>query len=228
MTITIQTPTNKLENSKSFYERLGFTKLNEENPLVYTDGKAVIEVNPDRFARAGISCYKESWKDEVEKLKAITTVTEIEGGHLLSDPSNVWIYLVEGTPSYTINPSETSFSVLGNYAGLSLETADFKRSEAIYTTIGFTLTSGGGEHPWASFSSGEFTISLMGPMYCPHLFFNPSMTYFNGGKNLPVIERIRSLEIPITEEITHFNKEGIVDNIIIRDPGGYGFFVFND
>lgn len=46
--------------------------------------------------------------------------------------------------------------------------------------------------------------------------------------NLAIIQKIRDLQIPITEEITHFNKEGIVDNIIIRDPGGLGFFIFND
>jgi hypothetical protein len=68
----------------------------------------------------------------------------------------------------------------------------------------------------------------MKPLTCLHLFFNPSLTYFNGGNNLAVIENIRKLGIPITEEITHFNKDGIVDNIIIRDPGGFGFFVFND
>ena len=63
---------------------------------------------------------------------------------------------------------------------------------------------------------------------CPHLFFNPSLTYFNGAKNLSIIQQIKTLQIPITEEITHFNKEGIVDNIIIRDPGGLGFFLFSD
>ena len=54
------------------------------------------------------------------------------------------------------------------------------------------------------------------------------MTYFNGQKNLAIIEEIRELNIPIAEEITYFNSEGTVDNIIIRDPGGYGFFIFND
>jgi len=68
----------------------------------------------------------------------------------------------------------------------------------------------------------------MQPYSCPHLFFNPSMTFFNGKENLQIIERIRNLDIPITEEIREFNKEGIADNIIIRDPGGYGFFIFSD
>ena len=52
---------------------------------------------------------------------------------------------------------------------------------------------------------------------------------FNGKENNPkVIQNIRNVGIPIAEEITTFNKEGIVDNIIIQDPGGYGFFIFND
>jgi hypothetical protein len=69
----------------------------------------------------------------------------------------------------------------------------------------------------------------MKPFSCPHLFFNPSLTFFNGKENNPkVIQKIRDLNIPITQEITAFNEEGLVDNIIIRDPGGLGFFVFND
>ena len=45
---------------------------------------------------------------------------------------------------------------------------------------------------------------------------------------MEIIEKIRELNFPITEEITHFNDQGIVDNIIIRDPGGFGFFLFSD
>lgn len=71
-------------------------------------------------------------------------------------------------------------------------------------------------------------VSLMRPLNCPHLFFNPSLTYFNGGRNPEVIAAIRKAGVPISEEITHFNSRGEVDNVILRDPGGYGFFVFND
>ena len=56
---------------------------------------------------------------------------------------------------------------------------------------------------------------------------------------LKVLERLDRLEVdgkdhsPLLSniciwKITQFNKEGIVDNVIIRDPGGYGFFIFND
>lgn len=227
MSIVIHTPVNSPEQSYAFYESLGFKQVSD-SPRVYTDGKAIIEVNPDRFARPGMKCFKASWQREAEQLRTVTNVVAISNGYLFSDPSNVWIYLIEGEPGYDTTTGEKSFSTLGNYAGLSFETTDVQRSQMIYTILGFTRTSGSAEQGWASFERNGFTISLMAPLCCPHLFFNPSITYFNGGNNLPVIAKIRELNIPITQEIAHFNKEGIVDNIIIRDPGGYGFFVFND
>ena len=63
---------------------------------------------------------------------------------------------------------------------------------------------------------------------CPHLFFNPSLTFFNGENNLKIIDQINNLNIAVTEEITVFNEDNIVDNIIIRDPGGLGYFLFSD
>ncbi len=229
MTILLHTPTNQLANSQAFYEQLGFRRLPHESLVLYTDGKALVEINPDRFARAGIKCYQASWRTEVDRIRERMAVTELDGGgYLCSDPSGVWIYLMESEPNIDFTPAEQSFSTLGNFMGLSLETTDFARSAAFYDNLGFSKTMGSAEQGFAVFQNGEFGISLMRPQACPHLFFNPSMTYFNGGKNLPVIERIRELGIPIVEEITHFNKEGIVDNIIIRDPGGFGFFVFND
>ena len=54
------------------------------------------------------------------------------------------------------------------------------------------------------------------------------MTYFNGGKNLPNIGKMREAGIEFAEEITHFSSDGVADNVIIRDPGGLGFFIFND
>ena len=228
MTTVIHTPTNQLANSVTFYEQLGFRRVVHEKLVLFTDGKALVEINPDRFARAGIKFYGASWREEVARVRAETAVTELEGGYVFSDPSGVWLYLMEWEPEVDFTPAEPAFSVLGNFAGLSLETTDFSRSAALYESLGFSKTMGSFEQGFAAFQLDDFGLSLMRPLACPHLFFNPSLTYFNGGHNLPVIERIRALGIPIAEEITQFNKEGIVDNVIIRDPGGYGFFIFND
>ena len=125
--------------------------------------------------------------------------------------------------------AEASSSVLGNYMGLSLETPDMDKSAQLFEILDFKAVMGSAEQGWVVFQNADgLGISLMKPMSCPHLFFNPSLTYFNGQNNLAVIEKIRALDIPITEEITHFNEENKVDNIIIRDPGGLGFFLFSD
>jgi len=227
MLITLHTPTNALANSIDFYHRLGFKQISE-TPVLFTDGKALIEINPDRYARAGIKLYGTDWQREIDLLNMITPVTRSSDVSLLADPSGVWIYLSKSPVDVDFNPEESCFGTLGNFAGLSLETTDLKRSSAIYEALGFKLEGGSPEAGYLAISLDGCTINLMRPLSCPHLFFNPSMTYFNSGKNPGVIQKIREAAIPIAEEITHFNKDGIVDNVILRDPGGYGFFVFND
>ena len=225
----VHTPTNDLKKSLEFYKKLEFKVLPDKTRTLVTDGKAVIEINPDRVARAGVKLYRKSWKKEITQLKKLTNVHKTKEGFLLSDASNVWIYLLEGESSVKHKATEVPFSVLGNYAGLSLETLDMERSAATWKALGFEI-NGSPDQGWvACKNEDELMVNIMKPLMCPHLFFNPSLTYFNGKENNPkVIKKIRSLKIPIAEEITHFNDKGVVDNIIIRDPGGYGFFIFND
>lgn len=227
MQATIQTPTPRLEASKLFFSTLGFQQFSE-NPLIYSDGKAYIEINPDRYARAGIKLYKNSWQDEVKKLATITYVKETKEGYLLNDSSGAWINLHEGELTMALPQSENSFSVLGNSMGISLECIDAQKSYEIFEILGFQPIYGSLDNGFVVMAIGDFGVSIMKPLTCPHLFFSPSLNYFNGAENLQVIQKIRDLKIPITEEITYFNKDGIVDNIIIRDPGGLGFFIFSD
>lgn len=227
MKTIVQTPTSRLIDSIAFYEKLNFEKIAEETSVFFSDGKFIMEVNPDRFSRAGIKLYRNSWSSVLTDLKKLTDVVDIEGGFLLSDPSGCWIYLMENEKDFAL--CEERNTVLGNFAGLSLESTAMKKSCAIFSLLGFKKTMGDEESAWVVLVNEDgIGVSVMRPMSCPHLFFNPSLTYFNSGKNPEVIAKVRSLDIPITEEITHFNKEGIVDNIIIRDPGGFGFFLFND
>ncbi len=228
MQCIIHTPTNKIENSLDFYKRLNFKLISNKNLTLVSDGKALIEINPDRFARAGIKLFKNSWKEEIKQLEKLTAAIPNKNGLQLTDPNGVWIYLVENTLDIDYKAEEKCYGLTGNFNGLSLETSDMVKSMEFYSILGFSQSNGSIEHGWLSLDNNGFFISLMKAMLCPHLFFNPSMTYFNGKENMAVIEKIRATEIPIAEEITYFNKEGVADNIIIRDPGGYGFFIFND
>ncbi|MFK7774783.1 MAG: VOC family protein [Saprospiraceae bacterium] len=229
MNTILQTPTNDLRQSLDFYKKLNFKILSAENPTLVTDGKTIIEINPDRFARAGVKFYKNNWATTVEQLQKTVNVLSIENGYLLSDQSGVWIYLMESNSTVNFDLSAVDNSTLGNYAGLSLETTDIQKSIETWEILGFSKTMGSIEQGWVAYENQDkMGVSFMQPNSCPHLFFNPSLTYFNGKDNLSIIARIREAGISITEEITHFNEKGIVDNIIIRDPGGFGFFIFSD
>ena len=229
MPIHVITPTPSIENSLSFYQKLNFHVVPNIEEHYVTDGKVLIEIDPNRYIRAGIRMYDVDIAAITEAIQPYAKLLKTDDGAQFTTPSGTYVYLHEKPSSYTLEPSEAPFSTLGNFAGLSLETSDLERSVKIWEALGFSHTSGAIEQGWITLTHHEgLGVSLMPPNTCPHLFFNPSLTYFNSGKNLEVIEQIRLQNVPITEEITEFNKEGIVDNIIIRDPGGYGFFVFND
>jgi hypothetical protein len=226
MKAIIQTPTSNLENSLSFYTKLNFKNLG--NNLV-TDGKVIIQINDHQFARAGIKFYNKDWTSILSALKELVSIIETEESYLFAMPSGTWISLMKTDFKLEFTIEEKSFSVLGNYAGVSLETTDINKAIKIVEILDFSKTMGDIEQGWLAFTNKTgFGISMMTPNSCPHLFFNPSLTYFNGKENLNIISKIRNLKIPITQEISHFNKEGIVDNIIIRDHGGLGFFLFSD
>lgn len=225
MKTLIHTRSNDLQNSISYYERLDFKVISESGPVIVSDGKAFIEISESQYARPGLKIYNPDCKATIAELKKLTTVKPDKNGHLLSDANGTWIYLSEEELGFDVDPKEVSTSVLGNYMGICLETIDSGKSSRILKALGFKQPS----PDWPSFTSEHgFTVTLFEPNNCPHLFFNPSLTYFNGKYNLNVIEKIRKLNIPITEEITHFNDQGIVDNVVLRDPSGLGFLVFND
>lgn len=225
----IQTPTSDLSKSQDFYKKLGFTFLSDSDPCIVSDGSVIIEINPERYARAALILKDTSWQDVAEQLEKITDLVETNDGYLINDPSGGLIYLVETEDFEEFESVEKSSSLLGTFAGISFETIAIKRSIEIWKVLGFTKEQGDVSQGWVSLSNEDgFGVSFMIPNMCPHLFFNPSLTYFNGKDNIEIISKIRKLEIPITEEITVFNTENIVDNIIIRDPGGYGFFIFSD
>lgn len=228
MSITINTPTNDLKQSKAFYSALNFIALSASAPVAFTDGRFIVEINPDRYSRAGLNMYKDSWSAEADLLKQKTVVHKTEDGYLLNDLNGCWIYLKE-KPFPFNSMSEEVDTLVGNFSGLSLEASDMHKSLAIWEMLGFEIKMGGPDKGYVVLAHADgFGLSLMQPLTCPHLFFNPSMTFFNGKDNLNLIAKIREAGIPFAEEITHFNKENIVDNIIIRDPGGYGFFIFSD
>ncbi len=228
MQTLIHTPAINIKDSLSFYLNLNFKAVLEQ-PFIVSDGKFAIEINPDKHARSGIKIIKESWDEEIKSLPETYPSFKIENGYLIRDNNGVWIYLIESKNHvYTIEDKENA-SHLGNFMGISIETTSVETSISFWNILGFTQVSGNIEQGWIVLANPNgFAVSFMLPLTCPHSFTNPSMTFFNSGKNLDNIAKIKSSNTPIKEEISAFNKEGIVDNIVIQDPIGYGMFIFND
>lgn len=222
----LQSPTtHDLEDSVRFYERLGFARLPSDNGTLFSDGKVIVGLNSARTARTTIRLFGD-WTRELAELEKSTTVILNDGIALVADPSGARVQL-EPECSFEVNGQPTS--VLGNFGGLSLETVDFDRTIQFWDTLGYSPSMGSKDQGWMALErEGMFSISVMKAGACPHLFFSPGLNYFNSGKNLENIKAIREAGIPIIEEITCFNSEGIADNVVLRDPGGTGFFIFND
>ncbi len=225
MKFTIQTPINDFKKSSDFYKNLGFKSLTQ---TLFTDGNAIIELSRDPFVRPSLKCYLNNDLNIINTLKKYTTVLEQENYFLMVMPSGTWIYFDK--KNINLPKKETSFSVLGNYAGISIETISITKEKEIFECFGFKQNMGDLSQGWISLiNNNGFTISLMSPNACPHLFINPSLTYFNGKEDNPkIIQKIRNLNIKIEQEITHFSKDNTIDNIILRDCGGLDFFIFND
>ena len=169
-----------------------------------------------------------SWTNEIEVLSLLTKVIKKDTGYLLGDSTGTWIYLIEST-EIVIIPENCSPSLFGNNQGLTIESIDIEKAADIWNAIGFKTVAGKIEQGWISLVNNDrVVINIMTPNCCPHLFLNPSISYFNGTDNPAIIEKIRATGIEIKEEITHFSKGNTVDNIIMADPGNIGFFIFND
>jgi hypothetical protein len=221
--------TPNLSKSLDFYDSLDFAHYEDHGTHYVVDGNFIIEVTDQKSIRSGVKLYKTDWSQEVELLKALTPVAEMEDSYVVMDSTGIWIQLVNGSNDLPVDVEFEKASKLGTIAGLSLEGISIPAMNKTWKILGFEKTMGDENGGWmATMNKDGLAISLMKINACPHSFYNPSLTYFNGKKNLDIIANIKAAGIPITEEITIFNDEGIVDNVIIRDPGGFGFFIFSD
>ena len=228
MQLTVQTPNADLNQSIVFYEKLGFEIRTQDLKILAIDSQICIEINQERTARICIQLHQSSWNNTLLQLNDRTPIIKIEEGYLIPDPNGIWIKLIEKRLDEKAIRSNSK-SLLGNYGSVCIETLDLSKSYEFWSLLGFSSTSKDFSKGWIEMKSeaGD-SISLLQAQQCPHLFFNPSLTYFNGFRNLEIIESIKKHNIEITEKVTEFNSKGEVDNIILRDSGGLGFFIFND
>ena len=69
LTAVIQTCTGNLSASKDFYQKLDFELLSDNKPTLFTDGKFLLEINPENTARTGLKLYRTDWQETIAGFK---------------------------------------------------------------------------------------------------------------------------------------------------------------
>ncbi len=227
MQLFLQTCTAHIQLSKNYFAALDFELEDRGDCTLVYDQQMQILIDHHRSGRKGLTLIKENWKKEIEAINQLVCVIKRENVHYFISPSGTF-FALKSEAEMDIPDTQTN-CILGSYAGVSLETLDLEKSMKILQALGFEQSSGSMDQGWISCKDqDENAISLMAPFTCPHLFINPSGTFFNSGGNPQIIAEVRKRKVPIFEEITAFNAKGDVENIIMQEPGGLGFFVFND
>jgi len=219
MKAIVVSPAQNLESSKNFYQKLGFQYENYKNHHYVGDGEFIIQLDSRPEARTGIAFYGNDVPKNTKMVNGVNTGV---------DPNGVYVY-VKQSRQYPTLQFKSNQSFLGNFAGISLESLNLESTIEFWTQYGYLITAGGPENGWIQMENESgLGVAIMKYGTCPHSFRNPSLTFFNGSSNIDIINKIRSTDTWIAEEITHFNKDNIVDNIVLVDPGGYGMFIFSD
>ena len=231
--ILLQTAAPNLDASCRFYETTGFVKTAQSgNHHVYSDVAFDILVNGEVGARPGFRVYTDDLPALKTKLTSFGPLFPHATGFVTSDPNGVRVFLLPVSEYPSIDKSMTSTNnMCGNNYGAGIETTKFDESIAFWQALGYqpsTEITKNSQYATLTFD-GSLAITFFQPGICPHAFYNPSLTYFNGKEGNPVvIAKLRHAGIKPVEEITEFNDQGEVDNIIISDPGGLHSFIYND
>lgn len=226
MSMKIVVPTPNLAQSLAFYNKLNFTVEGTDTEYHAIDGKICIEISRNKKHRKGLRIYNSDADKLIALLAKHTEILKVDDTTIAIDRNGLWYYISE-TESTLGERNATS--ILGTNFGISIETAHMTHTMELLQIIGFEIQMNNAEQGFVQLKTkDDFYISLMKPTSCPHLFNNPALNYFNGKENRRIIENIKSTGLPIFEEITAFNREGVVDNISLCDPSGLGFFIFND
>lgn len=226
MSLCLTTPAPNPERSATLLAQLGFEPV-VDGAALWTDGAALLHVDPAPRARAGIQVWRDELGDGAAACLGGPEAAKFDGGQLLVAPSGTPVWVMDGTrPEVELG---SRGGVLGKFAGISLETPSLARSVEFWgSLLGARVEAGGVEQGWLTLRrAGMADLSCMAHLACPHSFANPSFTYFNGGDNPSVIDDVRRRGVSIFEEVAGAGG-GPAQNIILREPGGVGFFVFND
>lgn len=238
--------TKNLEQSRSFYDKLGYTKVNEnaptDNQMKITDQTLVIELKEDDNSYLGLTYFTEYLDEKVtaiesrgieidEKIEKAGQLSEIS----LSSPNGLRInlnnadskkvYQPQGLTLLNfpeedfLNPEKYPNPRCGVFGEFSQSVTDLQKSIGFWEKLGFNALSVNQEpYPWAIMSD---QLNILG-LHQTEDFTQSAITYFASDmKNR--ISRLK--EVGITS-IKPFSIDDAA-NAIITTPEGMQIFLFS-
>lgn len=228
----IHVPVQNLKDSLAFFAKLQYSIILESELDAYiTDGCIVLHLAPKKMA-AGYTFYVEKLETQLAQLKEAGVACRLNLNQdssyqeiLVEEPNGVLVRFLQSADEPHLEKVEAS-SICGAHYGIGIMAEDFVSSIDFWESLGFKLTNGTRESKsYVEMTNDTIPLGIYRPGSCPHLFENPSLTYFE--KDMADrIAKAKAAGVEFVEEITQFNEQGIVDHAIWKSPGGLHAFMF--
>ena len=219
--------TTDLQSSSSFYEKLGFKRVDADNQsILFSEGMLLLLLKASGESGSELTYFTEDLDGRLKHLKALKIAfTRKEPNEVsFTDPSGLSVRVIQADTSKMETPQGQSWSKCGRFYEVSIETESVDSSIEFWNKLGFEVTCR--EPPtarWATLGDGGIKLGLYEKGTCPHKFKNPSLTYFEPDM-AERIEQLKSDGVDFIEEMR--NAEGKVNNAIAEAPDGQYFFLF--
>jgi predicted lactoylglutathione lyase len=229
--ITLREDVGGLAKVRDFYEKLGFTAIEEGSEpvpyVLYTDGMVHIRVDECQFPSPRLDYYTSEAPQQVQRLQSLDIMISTEKACArkvnvtnIIDPNNQQLALIQQNHSPVPGPRK-SHSLMGQFGEVSVHTNNLNESIEWYRKLGFRAKTFDKPHPWAILTDGNMIIGL----HQSSDFTRTTLTYFSKD-SAQRIEKLKSMGFKFTHE--QKNAEGKVANALLTAPDGQTFFVFEE
>jgi len=197
-----------LDSSLMFYQKLGFKeiKVSESSPVPWaliSDGWKMFMISQNPYPSPALTYYSKDLSWRIDSLKAenipfedVTNASNPSRTLVLKDPDNMGITLIQLNVNKLPKPNDSTFTILGKIAEISMPVNDLSASLRYYTRLGFSIIASGDEPlPWATVSDKKLTLGF----YETDLITGIAFTY----ESMDVAKtqtKLKSAEIPIFQE----------------------------
>jgi catechol 2,3-dioxygenase-like lactoylglutathione lyase family enzyme len=226
-----------LRQSLQFYEKLGYKQLTDttsptQHDALLTDGMILLSLRVGSAWKAILTYFTENIAEKVEGFERLGVTFDEKHqtsgkitGATLTDPNGLQVDLIQSAPSQIPKLPGKAISKAGNFAELSIETEDVRKSLDFWTKLGFEPTEHMPASPdlWASIADGLLMLGILLKGHCPHPIKTPSITYFDA-QAADRIQKLKEEGMTFVQEMPGENGE--TGHAIVEAPEGQLLFLF--